>query len=128
MTKDHGIHENGFVIVMDEYPERKFMKHKTLSTLRDVLKDAIECHLPPDSHNEEDQINLFGTLLEKVNTKILDLPMTQCCSQSVFFKISQVYPLITVWRNTIALEMALIAEIEMMFKNYEWEKTDGKAE
>ena len=92
----------------------EFHKNREILTIYDFLKDAIEMHLPPNTYQEERQIKFFGELLELPNA-ILDTRTDTCCGQSVIFKISQIYPIISVWRCAGALTEALEEEINIMF-------------
>ena len=90
-------------------------KHRTIPTIRAFLDDAIEMHLPPNSREENRQVDLFCALLNQLPNTVLDTKTDICCGQSVIFKISQIYPLITVWRCPTALINALVREIKMMY-------------
>ena len=89
-------------------------KHREIPTIRDFLNDAIEMHLPPNNRKEERQIEFFGELL-KLPEFVLTTRTNTCCGQSVIFKISQIYPLISIWRCAGALSEALEEEINIMF-------------
>ena len=93
----------------------EFHKHREIPTIKAFLSDAIEMHIPPNSTDEEKQIELFSTLFSRLPKIILDTRTDTCCGQSVIFKISQIYPLITVWRCPTALINALVREIKMMY-------------
>jgi len=90
-------------------------KHRVINTIGEFIDDAIEMHVPPNSHAEEKQIEFFGELKTKLLSIILNTQTDTCCGQSVIFKISQTYPLISVWRNPRGLTEALIDEIHIMF-------------
>ena len=89
--------------------------HRKILTIQEFLSDAIDMHLPPNSSGEEKQIDFLGTLFSQLPDAVHDTRTDTCCGQSVIFKISQIYPLITVWRNYTVLTDALVKEIKTMY-------------
>jgi len=94
---------------------KKQEKHKTIKTINDFLCHGLDMHTPPTSDEEMTHVKFLQRLIEKIPTDILNTETNTCCGQAVIFKISQIYPLMTVWRQPGYLVQALVMEIYAMF-------------